>query len=117
MGFSNIKNFYFLFLAIIIFLISLILFLVNKYQYVMHTVSTKDFTYNTASVSGAAGAVNSQVSPVVEPRGKPLEQPPSILKAVYVTGWSAGSKNYNNYLTTLLKTTQINSVVVDVKDY
>jgi len=35
---------------------------------------------------------------------------------VYVTGWSAGSKKYLAYLQTLIKATQINTVVIDVKD-
>lgn len=47
---------------------------------------------------------------------QPLQNPPEIIKAVYVTSWLAGSKNYLNYLDQLFKTTQINAVVVDVKD-
>ena len=46
-----------------------------------------------------------------------LSNPPAIIKAVYVTGYSAGSKKYLNYLSNLFKTTQINAVVVDIKDY
>ena len=46
-----------------------------------------------------------------------LSNPPKIIKAVYVTGWSAGSKSYLNYLTYLFKTTEINGVVIDIKDY
>jgi len=41
---------------------------------------------------------------------------PQIVKAVYITGWSAGNSSYLNYLANLFKTSQINSVVVDVKD-
>ena len=48
---------------------------------------------------------------------KKLENPPSIINAVYVTGWSAGSKSYLNYLTLLFKTTEINAVVIDIKNY
>jgi len=47
---------------------------------------------------------------------KPLENPPSIIKSIYVTGWSAGSKGYLGYLSNLFKTTQINAVTIDVKD-
>jgi len=46
-----------------------------------------------------------------------LSNPPEIVKAVYVTGYSAGSKKYLNYLENIFKTTEINAVVVDVKDY
>ncbi|MEK7658307.1 MAG: putative glycoside hydrolase [Patescibacteria group bacterium] len=48
---------------------------------------------------------------------KKLETPPSIINAVYVTGWSAGNKSYLNYLTNLFQTTEINAVVIDIKDY
>lgn len=47
---------------------------------------------------------------------KKLENPPSVIKAVYMTGWSAGSNNYINYLNDIFKTTQVNAVVIDIKD-
>ncbi len=53
--------------------------------------------------------------PVAAPR--PLEHPPEIIKAVYFTGWSAGLNKRVEYLIELAKTTVINSVVFDVKDY
>lgn len=46
----------------------------------------------------------------------PLANPPLVIKSVYVTGWSAGVNRYLNYLSELFKTTQINAVVIDVKD-
>lgn len=46
-----------------------------------------------------------------------LENPPEIIKAVYVTAWSGGSKTYLNYLSNLFRITEINAVVVDIKDY
>ena len=42
---------------------------------------------------------------------------PDIIKAVYITSWSASSKNYINYLINLSETSEINSVVVDIKDW
>ena len=53
--------------------------------------------------------------PVYTPSSK-LENPPEIVKAVYVTGWSAGNKKYLDYLNYLFKNTEINAVVVDIKD-
>ena len=44
-----------------------------------------------------------------------LNNPPEIVKAIYVTGYSAGSSKYLDYLTELFKNTEINSVVVDIK--
>ena len=51
-----------------------------------------------------------------EPLPAPLENPPAILKSVYATGWSAGSKSYLAYLQSVFKTTQVNAVIIDVKD-
>ncbi|MCX6722333.1 MAG: hypothetical protein NTY04_04090 [Candidatus Staskawiczbacteria bacterium] len=44
-----------------------------------------------------------------------LANPPEIINAVYVTAYSAGTQKYLNYLSSLFKTTEINSVVVDIK--
>jgi len=48
---------------------------------------------------------------------KPLENPPDIIRAVYYTGWSAGLKSRVSYLADLKRTTVINAVVIDIKDY
>ena len=48
---------------------------------------------------------------------KPLANPPSVIKAVYFTGWSAGLEDRVNYLTGLIKTTELNAAVIDIKDY
>lgn len=59
---------------------------------------------------------NLAVLPVLPPPEK-LTSPPEIINAIYVTGWSAGSKAYLSYLDNLFQTTQINAVVIDIKDY
>jgi hypothetical protein len=56
---------------------------------------------------------NTSAQTVVLP--KKLSNPPQIIKAVYVTAYSAGSKSYLRYLSQLFKTTEINAVVVDIK--
>ncbi len=49
---------------------------------------------------------------------KKLQNPPEIIKAVYLTSYSANSKKYfDNYLLDIFKKTEINSVVIDIKDY
>jgi len=66
------------------------------------------------------GAINPNIlspSTPPEPRGIPLSNPPEIIKAVYVTGYSAGNKKYLDYLSGLFKSTEINAVVIDIKDY
>jgi hypothetical protein len=52
----------------------------------------------------------------IEPQ-KPLANPPAEIKAVYFTGWSGGSDKKLDYLIGLSKTTEINAVVLDIKDY
>lgn len=42
---------------------------------------------------------------------------PDIIKAVYLTSWSAGRESKINYVINLAKTTEINAVVIDIKDF
>ncbi len=55
--------------------------------------------------------------PAAPPPPTRLENPPEIVRAVYFTEWSAGLKRRLDYLSELRKTTEINAVVFDVKDY
>ncbi|MEK7553068.1 MAG: putative glycoside hydrolase [Patescibacteria group bacterium] len=48
---------------------------------------------------------------------KPLINPPSEIKAVYITSWSAGSEKKTDYLIRLIKDTELNAVVIDIKDF
>lgn len=42
---------------------------------------------------------------------------PDVVKAVYLTGWSASRKSKIDYVINLAKTSGVNAVVIDVKDY
>lgn len=55
-------------------------------------------------------------NPDIEPQ-QPLANPPSEIKAVYLTSWSAGSQKKVDYIINLIKTTELNAVVIDIKDY
>lgn len=83
----------------------------EKNYNLVNKVSSKHFVYTSASVVDSVEPIDQTDLP------KPLPNPPPVIKAVYMTGWSAGNKNYLNYLNQLFKTTQINAVVIDVKDY
>lgn len=48
---------------------------------------------------------------------KPLPAKPDIVKAIYVTGYAAGSASKMAHINDILDTTEINAVVLDVKDY
>ena len=52
----------------------------------------------------------------IEPQ-KPLVNPPEEIKAVYLTSWSAGSNKKIDYLINLMKETELNAVVIDIKDF
>lgn len=51
------------------------------------------------------------------PNQKPLANPPAVIKAVYATSWTAGSAAKTDYLISLIKETELNAVVIDIKDY
>lgn len=52
----------------------------------------------------------------IEPQ-KPLDNPPKEIKAIYSTSWSVAAEKNLNYLINLIKSTEINAIVIDIKDY
>ncbi|MBU6501135.1 MAG: hypothetical protein KGJ89_04595 [Patescibacteria group bacterium] len=46
-----------------------------------------------------------------------LVNPPNVIKGVYLTGWSGGYAPKVNYLINLAQKTEVNAVVIDIKDY
>jgi len=48
---------------------------------------------------------------------KPFFQPPEVVRAIYMTSWSATKEDYIDYMINLAKNTEINSVVIDIKDW
>jgi hypothetical protein len=46
----------------------------------------------------------------------PLANPPKVIKGLYVTGWIAGSSRFPE-IVKLVEDTELNAMVVDVKDY
>jgi hypothetical protein len=46
-----------------------------------------------------------------------LTNPPSVIKAIYLTSWSAGSERTIANVIRLTQETEINAVVIDIKDY
>lgn len=64
-----------------------------------------------------ASSQNIIKAPVEVPNQKPLSNPPKVIKAIYATSWSASSAAKMNYLIDLIKKTELNAIVVDIKDY
>jgi len=56
-------------------------------------------------------------TPEISSPNQKLSNPPSVIKAIYVTTSSAESQNYFEYLDNLFAVTEINTVVIDIKDY
>ncbi len=52
----------------------------------------------------------------IEPQPQ-LQNPPTVIKAVYATNWSAGNSKSIEKLIQLIKETEINAIVIDIKDY
>ena len=48
---------------------------------------------------------------------KPSFHPPEVVKAIYVTSWSTTKEDYIDHAIDMAKNTEINSVVIDVKDW
>ncbi len=51
------------------------------------------------------------------PNQSQLPNPPEIVKAIYLTGWSAGSNNKITSIINLIEARGLNAVVIDIKDY
>jgi len=48
---------------------------------------------------------------------KPLQPPPDVIKAIYLTSWGAATPSILNPAIQLIKDTELNAVVIDIKDY
>lgn len=51
------------------------------------------------------------------PPQKQLENPPRVIKAVYATGWTAGGVKGLERMIDLIKSTELNAIIIDIKDY
>lgn len=48
---------------------------------------------------------------------EPVTSQTETIKAIYVTSWSASKKEYIDYVIDLASNTEINGVVIDIKDW
>lgn len=79
-------------------------------------------TGSPESHPGGISAVLERIPDVVAgpddlPPQSPLPNPPEAIKALYVSAWVAGTPSRVNAIINLVKRTEINAVVIDVKDY
>lgn len=73
-------------------------------------------TASVATSSAEISPISNPNFPDLPPQPQ-LQNPPDIVKAVYLTGWSGGSAKKVDATIALAKRSEINAVVIDVKDY
>ncbi len=56
-------------------------------------------------------------TPTPKPLPEKLKNPPAIIKAVYATTWTAATETQINRLIDLANKTEVNAIVIDIKDY
>lgn len=91
----------------------------------MNTKNHINISEGLSNVLGQLTASTTSSDPVkkaVDPNADitaqtPLQNPPEIIKAIYATGWSGGNAKSVDYFINLIKGTELNALVVDVKDY
>ncbi len=62
-------------------------------------------------------ALMASPTPQGEPWPERLKNPPQTVKAVYATIWTAATAKQIDYLINIATSTEINAIVIDVKDY
>ena len=82
----------------------------SKITLASQTASISDNTLTNTTSPSAENTI-----PLPPPPPQKLTNPPAVIKAIYATGYSAGTKRFRNYLTEVFSATQINAVVVDIK--
>ena len=94
--------------CITVFLIIVIvgLFFVFSQKFIF---KPKSLTTNDNLIEEEFSSSSSEIAPVLHQQ--------EIIKAVYLTSWSASKDNHIDYIIDIAKTTEINAVVIDIKDF
>lgn len=87
------------------------------------SIPRADLAYQKATAQTEAGervVEENKEEPVVPPDTRPVVKhvplPPQV-KAIYMTSCVAGTPSFRERLLTLMRETEINSVIIDIKDY
>lgn len=91
--------------AIIVFLFLILMMLIGGYTFPFH--------YQTALV------LNSTTTPILVPEPFVVTHinTPEPVKALYMSSWVAGNEKLRNNLINIIDNTELNAVVIDIKDY
>lgn len=78
--------------------------------------STSDYISDIATSSEQLGVLGKSKYNDIGPQA-PLVNPPPVIKAIYSTSWSAASSRKIDYFIDLIKSTELNAIVIDIKDF
>ena len=112
------RNFYFIIIAFLITFAVICCFFVFRKDKINQRYSLENSSKKTFSLPALQASIVRKSN--LQKAKKGYTQKiirPSIIKAVYLTSWAAGRKDYVDYVISLAKDTEINAVVIDIKDY
>lgn len=101
---------------VIVFLILVIIIIIGGFFIEKEFFS--ETTTETSTVAEISTITETSVTTAIdiEPQESTF-QPPKIVKAVYLTSWSAAVPGIVDYVVDIAKNTEINAVVIDIKDW
>lgn len=91
---------------------TLIIFLIAVGIFLFIYQNSTEIVFETSNLEASKNANPPKLAPP-----KPLVNPPNVIRAIYATNWSAGTPSRFNYLIDLIDSTELNAIVIDIKDY
>lgn len=74
------------------------------------------FSYEYAPVEAVKDAVSETVKESFKPQVKHMSTPKAV-RAIYMTQCAAATPSFRERLTSLIESTELNSIIIDIKDY
>lgn len=112
----NIKKFnskYFFAIGIIVsILLTLAYFQIPKIIHLNYSIPVDSIKNQEFTVVLAEELIQKELKPIVAHK-----ETPEAVKAIYISSWAAGTKDFRKRILNKIEGTEINSVVIDIKDY
>lgn len=108
-----------------------VVFLFGVIIYYIPSIVSSRFEYTTNTENNIKAVVDNlinedKIDPVEDGKKEDFEKPiiapvthiktPEVVKAVYISSWVAGSENFRNSIIKLIDETELNAIVIDIKD-
>lgn len=84
---------------------------------VVGDITQEEQTVPEATEEALAGVAEAVTDDGRTPSQKQLSTSPATIKAIYATAWTTGSPDRRAALVELIKETEVNAIVIDIKDY